>query len=1288
MRIFNHPNSRTPQINVLSNGRYQVVISNAGGGYSRWRDLALTRWREDTTTDSWGTFIYVREPEEEEIWSAAYRPTNSPSEEYKVTFIPGGTKFSQRRNRIEIETEICVSQSDDVELRRVTLTNKSDGRRTIQLTSYAEIVLANAGADAAHPVFSNLFVQTEFLKSESAILCNRRPRSKGEPAPWLAHFIVGDTGAVDELTCETDRARFLGRGRSTANPVAMDLGSLLSNTAGSVLDPIVSLRRTFQISPGQSVDVAFFIGAADTREMALALVEKYRAPGAVDECLNQTATRRMSSLTGFTEEELDLYNELAGALVYADPMRRAAPEVLAKNRLGQSGLWRFAVSGDIPVVVLAVGDLAKIGVVEKLVRAHAYWRAVGLNTDLVVFAGSGSDLFPSLKDQVVNLVKAGSFGEIMNKSGGIFVLDSANVSEQELALFQSVARIFLTDESELPPTLSDTADDSSRFGPALSPVRGHLAGKPAHTDARELQFGNGVGGFSRDGNEYVITLYPEQETPAPWVNVIANASFGTLISESGSGYTWAENSHEYRLTPWNNDPVTDSAAEYFYLRDEETGRFWSPTPLPVRGQSAYLIRHGFGYSIFEHEEDGIVSECAVFVAAESPVKCIHLALRNVSARSRTISITGYWEWVLGDLRQRHRLFVETAQDSATGALLAWNRYNADFSNRIVFIDVDDSGASYTGDREEFLGRNGSVSSPAAMSRVRLSGTVGAGLDPCGAVRTVYALLPGEEREVAFRVGVGQNLEQVQGLVRRFRGPETVRSELGEVRARWKRTMSAVRVETPDPSVDLMVNGWLLYQVLSCRLWGRTGFYQSGGAFGFRDQLQDAMALVHAEPDLVRGHLMRAAARQFREGDVQHWWHPPSGRGVRTHVSDDFLWLPYVTCRYVQCTGDVAILDEKVPFLEGRTLGPEEESWYDMPRSSDESATLYEHCVRAVEHGLRFGEHGLPLMGGGDWNDGMNLVGREGKGESVWLAFFLCDVLQKFADLARSRQDKDFADRCLLEAKRVQTNIDLHAWDGRWYRRAYFDNGEPLGSHLNSECQIDSISQSWSVLSGAGDPQRSRWAMQSVAERLVRADASLIQLLDPPFDRTSLDPGYIKGYVPGVRENGGQYTHAAVWATMAFAVLGDHEKAWELARLLNPVHHGSRQDKVQVYKVEPYVIAADIYAIPPHTGRGGWTWYTGSAGWMYRLLTETLLGLNVEGNRLRLEPRLPDAWTTCQIEYRYHQTLYRIAISRGATSKGGIQISLDGTPTREESIPLVDDCRNHEVVVRLPAVSAG
>jgi cellobiose phosphorylase len=1285
MRVFTNPTTPAPEVHLLSNGRYHVVISSAGGGYSRWRELAVTRWREDATRDCWGMFVYLRDLGTGEFWSTAYQPTLKMTKGYEAIFTQARAEFRHRHVGIEVHTEISVSPEDDVELRRITITNRSPVTRQIELTSYSEVVLAAQEADTAHPAFSNLFVQTEFAPKTSAILCTRRARSEVEKPPWLLHLMLGQGDGQEEISCETDRSRFVGRGGSLANPAAMQTFSPLSNTVGSVLDPIIALRRKVILPPSGTAIIDLVVGVAENRETALAQVEKYQSSRMTDRVFDLAWTHSQVTLhqLDVTEAEAQLYGRLASALIYADPARRANPSVLLNNRRGQNGLWSYGISGDSPIVLLRISDTDKIDIVRQLIQAHSYWRMKGLTVDLVILNEDVSVYRQSLQDQITTLISSGIEAQMLDKHGGIFVRRLEQIPNDDRVLLQAAARIVLDDEKG---SLAEQFEHRSILEPSIPPLRTsrfRSADSTAPLPPRDLIFNNGLGGFTRDGHEYVITLQPGQMTPAPWVNVLANPHFGTVISESGAAYTWVENSHEFRLTPWRDDPVQDTTGEAFYIRDDQTGQFWSPTPLPAGGATPYVIRHGFGYTVFEHTEFGIASELWVYVAVDAPVKFCVLKLRNLSGRPRRLSVTGYMEWVLGDLRPKSLLHVQTEVDLKTGALLARNYYNTEFPDRIVFLDVNDATRTLTGDRKEFIGRNGNLSQPAALRRARLSGKVGAGLDPCGAVQVSFNLSDGEQRETSFRLGVGRSASDVQILIRRFRRADASRAALEGVWAYWNRTLGAVNVDTPDPAVNVMANGWLLYQTLSCRLWGRTGFYQSGGAYGFRDQLQDVMALVHAEPALTREHLLRAAARQFREGDVQHWWHPPSGRGVRTRFSDDYLWLPYATCRYVSCVADTGVLDEKVSFLEARPVKPDEESYYDLPNKSEETGTLYQHCVRAIERGLKFGAHGLPLMGCGDWNDGMNLVGKDGLGESVWLAFFLYDVLTQFAKLARSRNDTAFADRCVTQAQQLQKNIELHGWDGEWYLRAWFDNGEPLGSATNPECQIDSLPQSWSVISGAGEPQRSRQAMIAVDQHLVRRKDKLIQLFDPPFDKSSLNPGYIKGYIPGVRENGGQYTHGAIWTVIAFALMGENDRAWELFGLLNPVHHGGTPQQIFTYKVEPYVVAADVYAVAPHTGRGGWTWYTGSAGWMYRLLIETLLGVNLEGDQLRLTPRLPKSWTTYKVHYRYRQTVYHITISRLATDAAKAnQLFLDDKELVVKTVPLVDDRRDHFVELKV------
>jgi cyclic beta-1,2-glucan synthetase len=1287
LRISTTPHTPMPEVQLLSNGRYHVMVTNAGGGYSRWKDLAVTRWHEDGTRDNWGTFCYIRDMSSGVFWSTAHQPTLKPAERYEAIFSEGRVEFRRGDEDIDTHTEISVSPEDDIELRRITITNRSRIRRSIEVTSYAEVVLASSASDAAHPAFSNLFVQTEIIRAQGAIMATRRPRFADEQPPWMFHAMAVHGTDMGEMSYETDRLRFVGRGNTPAAPEAMHNLSPLSGGEGPVLDPIVAIRCRIDLDPETSATVNIITGAARTRDICAGLVGKYRDRYLVDRVfeLAWTHSQVLLQQINATEADAQLYGRLAASVLYANSGLRADSSVIMKNLRGQSSLWSYSISGDLPIVLLWIEDRENIQLVRQLVQAHAYWRLKGLSVDMVIINEDHAGYRQVLHDQIMGFIAAGVHGKRADRPGEVFVRNADQISEEDRIIFQALARVVIRDSRG---TLTDQLNRVGRVQakiPALTPTRivRPLAPTVAVPPREDLLFFNGIGGFTPDGREYVITTSGEQVTPAPWVNVLANPDFGAVVSENGPTYTWSENAHEFRLTPWHNDPVMDASGEAFFLRDEDRGHFWSPMPHPVRGAAPYVTRHGFGYTVFEHVERDISSEVWVFVAVNAPVKFTVLKVRNRCGRPRRLSVSGFVEWVLGDVRSKTGMHISTEIDPESGAILASNPYNTEFGRRVAFFNVDHATRTVSADRTEFIGRNKTLASPAAMTRSHLSGRVGAALDPCAAMHVVFDLDDGEDREIVFTLGAGQDEYDAARLARRYRNSVAARKELESVWQYWNHTLGAVQVETPDKSVDLLANGWLLYQTIACRLWGRSGFYQSGGAFGFRDQLQDSMALIHAEPALVRAHLLRCAGRQFAEGDVQHWWHPPTGKGVRTKCSDDYLWLPLATCRYVQSTGDTGILDETIRFINGRELGHQEESYYDLPVRSEETASLYEHCARAIRRGLRFGGHGLPLIGTGDWNDGMNMVGHQGQGESVWLAFFLCEVLKRFAEIARLRGDLDFERQCRSEVSRLAQNIEQHGWDGDWYLRAYFDDGTPLGSAESPECRIDSIAQSWSVLSGMGSKERSQTAMEAVDTYLARRDDNLIQLLDPPFDKSALNPGYIKGYVPGVRENGGQYTHAAIWTTMAFAALGDKQRAWELFAMINPVNHGNSAEEMQTYKVEPYVVAADVYGVKPHTGRGGWTWYTGSAAWMYRLIMESLLGLRMEANTLSFEPCLPAQWDTFTIRYRFRETNYRITIrQQQADGDEAATVAVDGAVQREMSIALVDDRQDHDVEVVL------
>jgi cyclic beta-1,2-glucan synthetase len=1179
-----------------------------------------------------------------------------------------------------LHTEVVVSPEDDIELRRLRIHNRAKVRRTIEFTSYGEIVLAPQLADLAQPAFSNLFVETELLPEQQTILATRRPLDEKQGSPWLCHRLNVYSESDFTLSFETDRARFVGRGRTLAEPLAMIEQGDLSNTEGAVLDPIVAIRCRVTLNPDALIIFDLITGIADTRPHCMALVEKYQDRHLANRIFGLAWTHGQVLLhhLNISEANAQLYGKLASAIIYTSNSRRAEPQILASNRRGQSGLWGYTISGDLPIVLLHIEDAANIELVQQLIQAQAYWRRKGLLVDLIILNEEHVSYRQTLQDQIMSLITS----HANDHTGNIVVRVVDQVPLEDRILMQSVARVILSDNRG---TLKEQVG-RRRVSPPMMPtlsvskasrsfVNNKLAALPP-----DLQFFNGLGGFTRAGDEYIIRLAEGATTPAPWANVLANPNFGTLVSESGQGYTWIENAHEFRLTPWENDPLKDSAGEAFYLRDDETGLVWSPTALPCRGHGDYQTRHGFGYSVFEHVEDGIYSELSMFVALDASVKFVILKIRNDSMYHRRLSATGYVEWVLGDLRAKNAMHIVT-ELSQSGALLAQNHYNTEFGERTAFFDAatshrDLTARTSTCDRIEFLGRNGTLNQPACLKRKRLSGRVGAGLDPCGAIQLAFDLASGETREIVFTLGAGQNRQDADTLIERYHGRSSAQTALTSIRQHWQKILSAAQVSTPDPAVNLLANGWLLYQVLSSRLWGRTGYYQSSGAFGFRDQLQDVMALSHAAPNLFRAQILLCAAHQFEEGDVQHWWHPPQNRGVRTRCSDDYLWLPFAICHYIESSGDMAILDEAIPFLVGRPLKADEESYYELPTIGSEKVSLYTHAVRAINNGLKFGVHGLPLIGSGDWNDGMTRVGIEGRGESVWLGFFLYSVLKRFAPLAVRYGDKTFAAHCDEESNKLQQQLEAHGWDGQWYRRAYFDDGTPLGSASNSECRIDSIAQSWSVLSGAAGPLRAKEAMSALYHYLVSESDGLIKLLDPPFDKSTPNPGYIAGYLPGIRENGGQYTHGAIWAAMAFAELGENELAWQLFRILNPINHGRSATEINRYKIEPYVIAGDVYSVAPHIGRGGWSWYTGSAGWLYRLIIETLLGAQLEeGNRLRLAPQLPNDWDGFNLDYNYGNTLYKISVKR-VEGKGGIL--LDEIPLEANVISLLDDGQVHQV----------
>ncbi|HEX3167358.1 MAG TPA: glucoamylase family protein [Chitinophagaceae bacterium] len=1284
VRSINTPNTRLPEIQLLSNGHYQVMITNSGGGYSRWKNMAVTRWREDATKDNFGIFCYIKDVNSGKFWSNTHHPTLQTARNYEAIFSQGHVEFKRNDFGIDTKTEIVISPEDDTELRRIKITNKTQSAKILDITSYAEVVMAVQASDEAHPAFSNLFVQTKISREHNTIYCTRRPRSEEERPPWMFHLMHLHGSEVEDISFETDRMQFIGRGRTLRHPQAID-EDVLSGKEGSVLDPVMAIRYRILLKANQTATVDLIYGIADTKEGCENLMFKYQDRYLKNRAfeLSWTHSQVLLRQINATESDAQLFNRLAASIIYSNSNLRADAAVIQNNYRGQSGLWSHSVSGDLPIVLLHIYEQESVELVKQMVKAHAYWRLKGLSVDLVIWNEDHGSYRQFLQEQILGLITAEANIPGQQRSGGIFVKSADQLSSEDRLLFESVARIIISD---IKGSLLEQVTTQIPDKPLAALLEIKTISTPIQQTAitlpGNLMFFNGTGGFTRNGKEYKIIIDQNKTTPLPWVNVIANPQFGSVVSESGSAYTWAINAHEYRITPWSNDPVSDAGGEAFYLRDEDIGNFWCPSPFPKKGNGPYIITHGFGYSIFEHKEDGIHSEMSVFVDKDHPVKFIVLKVRNESERIRKLSAMGFLEMILGDVRSKTNIHVFSEHDKNTGALLLRNRYNSAFAERVSYFKVEGGyNFSYTADRSEFIGRNRDLSNPQALYRKKLSERTGAAMDPCAALHVKFDLLSGGEKEIIFQIGNERNAGAAAALLQQFSNRDTILQSLQNVKDYWQKIIGGVQVTTPDTALNFLANGWLTYQTIACRMYARSGFYQSGGAFGFRDQLQDVLALLHTQPAMAREQILLSASRQFVEGDVQHWWHPPEGRGVRTRCSDDLLWLPFVVSRYITVTGDSDILQVQIGFLESRTLYEGEDSLYDLPVSLNASGNLYEHCVRAIKYSHRFGEHGLPLIGAGDWNDGMDRVGNKGRGESVWLAFFLYDVLIKFSAIASDNGDGLFAASCKKEAATLQSNIERSGWDGEWYRRAYFDDGSPLGSKENTECRIDAIAQSWSVLSGAAGDERKKMAMNALDKWLVKRDLKIIQLLDPPFDANGPSPGYIRGYVPGVRENGGQYSHAAIWTLMAFAALRDRDKVWELFSMIQPLGHASDMQKVKVYKVEPYVIAADVYANESHRGRGGWTWYTGSAGWMYQFIISSLLGIELKKDQLQFNPCFPSEWPSINIQYKYRISTYYITVYQLKADEESWWKSEAGKG-KGNVIQLVDDGLEHRFEVHV------
>lgn len=1312
LREFFTADTLVPEVNVHSNGSFTTVVTNSGSGFIRYEGMAISRWREDPVADQWGSYMYIRDVTRDKVWSPAFQPCCVPSDKQSVQFWQERTTFQREDDELQTMLEITVSPESNAEVRRLTLTNTGRDARIIEVTTFLEIALASPDADKAHPAFTKLFVQTEYEEETECLLARKRPRNAGDKSVWAFHKLSTGDSSVGPVEFETDRARFIGRGYTLARP--MGLESRLGGTVGSVADPAFIIRRRLDIKPGESVRLTAVTGVAESKEQATDIASQLSQEQQAKRSFQLAWTRSQIELQHLHIKSADLavFQLLAGRVLYAAPLRGEREESIAANQKGQQGFWPHGISGDRPIVTVRIADTTNLAFINRLLIGYEYLRHNGLLIDLVMLNESGEgyqqDLKEALSRAMEQIVGHGS------GKAGVHLLSVSQLSDEDITLLHAVSRIMLrADGPSLKTQLHAAGPSRAHAAPLQVTALPNRYVTEKTSENYDYLFYNGFGGFSPDGSEYHIVLKNGNHLPAPWINVMANPRFGCLTSELYTGYTWWRNSRECKLTPWSNDPALDQPGEVCYLRDEESGEYWQMAPSRTHMSSTYTVSYGRGYTRYEHESHGLKQEMTVFVPLEDPVKVIQLRLNNMTSELRKLSVTYYAEWVLGVHREGNSSFVVTEWDEENGMLIARNSYQENFRDATAVLTVHrqkempdgkaDEGRTradrnapnmeqtWTGDRLEFVGRNGTLEDPAAMSRLRLSGAIGPSYDACGAVQNKFELEPGEELIVYILLGCEDSRESAAKLVQKYREPLACEEAFQDVQTFWDDVLGTIKVSTPSPEMNVMLNNWLLYQTLSCRMWARSAFYQAGGAYGFRDQLQDSLALLHSRPDLTRAQILLHAAHQYEEGDVQHWWHEETQRGIRTRFSDDLLWLPYAVLRYLEHTEDDSVLDEIMPYLRSEPLGEEEHERYEPTVLSEQSGAILEHCFRALERALRFGEHGLPLIGIGDWNDGMSLVGAKGRGESVWLGWFLGDVLRGFADLCERRGDQDRSVYYLSVHKKMAAALNKEGWDGLWYRRAFTDAGDWLGSIHNTECRIDSIAQSWSVISGMAPQDKALQAMRSFDRELVDRSLSIAHILTPPFDKTDPSPGYIQGYPPGIRENGGQYTHGVIWSIIAWCGLGDGDKAFELFHMFNPITHTKTAAEARKYVGEPYVMTADVYTEEPHKGHAGWTWYTGASGWMYQAGIEWILGLRRRGERLFIQPCIPTDWPEFSATYRYGSTGYHITVKNPShKSSGQTALSIDGQEVDLGEyatddgpfIRLIDDHLEHSAVLTL------
>ncbi len=1263
---YNKIDSRLITGNVISSQDYVIAMNQKGEGVSKYKDIYINRFKP-TDDYSQGIFFVLKNIKTKRLWSSNYS-FNDKKQNYQISFMPDKDEQEILEGNIKTKVKTTISSTEPVELRRVTLENQGNEEEIIEVTVYFEPVLSRKEDDYAHPVFNNLFLITKFDEETKSLVIKRKTRDQNAKEMYLDATLSTNSETIGDLEYEISESKFIGRG-NLGIPIMIEKGVPLSKKMGLVTEPVVAMKRSIKVKPQTKVDVDFILSVGEEEKQVKKNLGKYKIYENVKNEfeLSKARVEAESRYLRVKGKEIAIYQKILSYIIFDNPVKGEKLKKINPGEYKQSNLWKYGISGDLPIILVKIGDVNDSYVVKEVLKAYEFFRTKNVETEIVILDEENHSYENYAREEIENEILNRHMSYLKNIKGGIFTLVKSEVDKKDICLLELIACITVDSKKgglennirELEEEYLDKYKLVNESEVNLIVVRdGEDKDIDILENSEKLKYYNEYGGFSEDGKEYLIRVNKENRLPSVWCNILANEKFGTVVTENMGGYSWFRNSRLNRVTAWNNNPSLDVPSEIIYVK-EENGRAWSLGLNPMPDNRNYNVIYGFGYVKYIHKSLGIEQELEVFVPKEDSCKVSILSLKNTTPNRKKLKLYYYIKPVFGEDEIKTNGYLNVIFDKNNNIVYAKNLYKREEQEYFIYLSCSERIESFTGDKNSFLGTGG-LSNPQGLKKIRLNNDSGLGKKSCMVFSIEVELESYASKEISFVLGADESLIDCKNVSYKYSKLSNCKQELLLNKNNWKDILGRLQVYTPLESTNILLNGWITYQTIVSRLLGRSGYYQSGGAFGFRDQLQDTLGLKYLDTNIMKNQIIKHSKHQFIEGDVEHWWHEETGRGIRTRFSDDLLWLAYVTIEYIKFTGDKSILDIETPFLKGDILQEGQDEKYDKYFESEEQGNIYNHCIRAIEKSLDFGENGLPKIGSGDWNDGFSTVGNKGKGESIWLGFFLYDILDNFIPICNEKGDEELGKKYEKIKQELKRALNTKGWDGRWYKRAYMDDGNTLGSMENDECRIDSIAQSWSIISNAGDNDKKYISMESLENHLVDKENGIIKLLDPPFEKGKLEPGYIKAYLPGVRENGGQYTHSAVWVIIAESLLGFGDKALEFYRMINPIEHSRTKDASNKYKVEPYVIAADIYGQGNLVGRGGWTWYTGSSSWYYKAGIEYILGLKIENGYLSIEPCIPKDWKEYQIQYKWKDSIYHINVKNpNGKNRGVTKVILDG-----------------------------